>query len=50
MAGRDRERPARARARTESQGSHDHLISVQGDTQAAEHLPPYLDVVFCRKD
>lgn len=49
-AGRDREKVPRARARTESNGAHDHLISVQGDTQASEHLPPFLDVVFCRKD
>lgn len=49
-AGRDREKTPRARARTEAEGAHDHLISAQGDTQVAEHLPPYLEVVFCRKD
>jgi hypothetical protein len=48
--GRMRTRAQRARAVTDSDGAHDHLISVTGDSEAAGHLPPYLDVFYCRKD
>ncbi|RLB56195.1 MAG: hypothetical protein DRI34_09485 [Deltaproteobacteria bacterium] len=48
--GRDRAKALRARAVTDSDGAHDHLISVQGDTEPASSLPPYLELVFCRKD
>jgi hypothetical protein len=49
-AGRVREKASRAQAITEPAESHDHLISVQGDSEAAPSLPPYLDLVFCKKD
>ena len=35
---------------TEPAGAHDHLISVQGETEPKVAVPPYLDLVFCRKD
>ena len=48
--GRDRKKAARTRAVTDEDGSHDHLISVQGDSAATSNLPPFVEVVFCRKD
>jgi hypothetical protein len=48
--GRDRKKAARARAVTDEDGAHDHLISVQGDSESSSNLPPFLEVVFCRKD
>lgn len=48
--GRVRSQVVRARAVTDSDGAHDHLISVTGDSETAAHLPPYLDLVFCKKD
>jgi hypothetical protein len=48
--GRDRTKASRARAVTDSDGDHDHLISVQGDSEQSVSIPPYLDLVFCRKD
>ena len=48
--GRDRRRARRARAVTDTDGAHDHLISVTGDSDAAGTLPPYLELVFCKKD
>ncbi len=45
-----RARATRAMATTDSAGVHDHLISVTGDTQPASSLPPYLDVIYCKKD
>ncbi len=48
--GRDRAKAPRAKAVTDSDGAHDHLISVQGDSEPASSMPPYLEVVFCRKD
>ncbi len=48
--GRVREKASRALGKTELEGAHDHLISVTGDSEAASSLPPYLDVVYCRKD
>jgi hypothetical protein len=49
-AGREREKASRAKAGTDAQGAHDHLISVEGDSKTASALPPYLDLVFCKKD
>lgn len=49
-AGRDLIKASRARALTEEAAKHDHLISVSGDSSAAAVLPPYLDLVFCRKE
>ncbi len=48
--GRDRKRARRARAVTDTDGAHDHLISVTGDSDAASTLPPYLELVFCMKN
>jgi len=48
--GRDRKKASRARAVTDEDGAHDHLMAVQGDSESASSLPPYLEVVFCRKD
>jgi hypothetical protein len=48
--GRDRTGVPRARAVTDDDGSHDHLISVQGDSESTPNLPPYLDLVFCQKE
>ncbi|MBN2495282.1 MAG: hypothetical protein JXR96_11865 [Deltaproteobacteria bacterium] len=48
--GRSRSSAPRAMARTAPQAGHDHLISVQGDSEPASHLPPYQELVFCRKD
>ncbi len=45
-----RARATRALATTDSAGLHDHIISVTGDTQPASSLPPYLDVIYCKKD
>jgi len=49
-AGRDRTRVPRAQAVTDDDGGHDHLINVLGDAGPAASLPPYLELVFCRKD
>ncbi|MBW1806732.1 MAG: hypothetical protein JRJ19_10370 [Deltaproteobacteria bacterium] len=48
--GRDRTKASRAKAVTDQDGAHDHLISVQGDSEVSPAIPPYLDLVFCRKD
>ena len=48
--GRTRNRARRARAVTDTDGAHDHLISVTGDSAEASTLPPYLELVFCKKD
>ena len=48
--GRNRTGASRARAVTDSDGDHDHLISVQGDSAASTSIPPYMNLVFCRKD
>jgi hypothetical protein len=48
--GRVREKASRALGRTEPEPAHDHLISVGGDSEPSSSLPPYLDLVFCRKD
>lgn len=48
--GRDRTRVPRAQAVTDDDGAHDHLINVLGDAEPAQALPPYLELVFCRKD
>ena len=48
--GRVRSKALRARAVTDADGAHDHLISVAGDSDPASSLPPYLDLVFCKKD
>lgn len=37
-------------ARTSKDGAHDHMISVQGESQTSPSLPPYLNLVFCRRD
>ncbi len=49
-AGRARDRVPRARAVTDTDGAHDHMISVAGDSDKAGTLPPYMDLVFCKKD
>ncbi len=48
--GRERTKANRARAVTDEDGAHDHLISVQGDSASSPAVPPYVDMVFCRKD
>jgi len=48
--GRDRTKASRARTVTDTSGAHDHLISVQGETEPKLALPPYIDLVFCRKE
>lgn len=48
--GRVRSSAQRARAVTDTDGAHDHLISVTGDSEPSADLPPYLDLVFCKKD
>ena len=48
--GRERKRVNRARAVTDEDGVHDHLISVTGDSMPSDHLPPYVELVYCRKD
>ena len=48
--GRVRSSAQRARAVTDADGAHDHLISVTGDSEPSSDLPPYLDLIFCKKD
>jgi hypothetical protein len=48
--GRVREKASRALGKTDLEGAHDHLISVAGDSEASSSLPPFLDVIYCRKD
>jgi len=50
QAGKDRSKAPRAKAVTDQDGAHDHMISVQGESAATTSLPPYLNLVFCRKD
>lgn len=45
-----RARAGRARAVTDKEGGHDHLIAVQGSTGSSSCLPPCRDMIFCRKD
>lgn len=40
----------RAMAKTDPGGGHDHLMNVQGDSRPASSLPPFLELVFCRKN
>ena len=49
-AGRARSRMPRAKAITDTIPAHDHFISITGNSEKADHLPPYLEIVFCRKD
>jgi len=48
--GRDLVQVPRARAVTDKDGVHDHMISSQADSDMTTSLPPYLDVVYCIKD
>ena len=48
--GRSRTKVNRVRSITDKDGAHDHLLSAQIDAPATEHLPPYVELVFCRKD
>ncbi len=50
QAGKDRSKTPRAKAVTDQDGDHDHMISVQGESGPSNSLPPYLNLVFCRKD
>lgn len=50
QAGKDRTKAPRAKAVTDQDGAHDHMISVQGESEPSPSLPPYLNLVFCRKD
>jgi hypothetical protein len=49
-AGKERTKAPRAKAVTDQDGAHDHMISVQGESRNSPSLPPYLNLVFCRKD
>lgn len=48
--GHDRTKAVQARAYTEAAPAHDHFLSVRAESEETEHLPPYLELVFCRKD
>jgi hypothetical protein len=48
--GKDRSKAPQAKAVTDQDGAHDHMISVQGESGTSNSLPPYLNLVFCRKD
>jgi len=50
QAGKDRTKAPRAKAITDQDGAHDHMISVQGESEPSPSLPPYMNLVFCRKD
>jgi hypothetical protein len=50
QAGKDRTKAPRAKAVTDQDGAHDHMISVQGESESSPSLPPFLNLVFCRKD
>jgi hypothetical protein len=50
QAGKDRAKAPQAKAVTDQDGAHDHMISVQGESEPSPTLPPYLNLVFCRKD
>lgn len=48
--GHERSKGLRAQGFTETGGAHDHFVSIRAESEEAESLPPFLDLVFCRKD